>query len=171
MTLTEWNGVAEEVAGERLLSCCGSEQWVAAMVEQRPYASIGALLADAEAFWFELPEAEWLRAFACHPRIGECKAEVGSTAQFAAWSGNEQRSVQDTLAAVETALLEANRAYEAKFGFIYIVFASGKKAPELLAILKERLGRDRSMELNEAARQQWAITRMRLGKLFGMEER
>jgi 2-oxo-4-hydroxy-4-carboxy-5-ureidoimidazoline decarboxylase len=169
MTLGEWNGAERDRAREKLLSCCGSGRWVEALVEQRPYASVEGLIVDAEAFWFELPEAEWLRAFACHPRIGEWKAEVGTTAQFADWSGTEQRSAQATLEAVGAALVEGNRAYEAKFGFLYIVFASGKTAPELLAILEERLGHDRETELNEAARQQWAITRLRLEKLFKTE--
>ena len=126
-------------------------------------------MVDAEDLWLGLPEAEWLRAFACHPRIGERHSRVGSTAQFADWSGSEQRSAQATLAAVETALMEANRIYEAKFGFIYIAFASGRTAPELLAFLEARLGHDRETELKEAARQQWAITCMRLGKLFEVE--
>jgi OHCU decarboxylase len=117
-----------------------------------------------------MPEEEWLAAFACHPRIGERKAEVdaigGAGAQFADWSGTEQRSAQATLEAVAAALVEGNRAYEKKFGFLYIVFASGRTAPELLAILEERLGHDRETELNAAARQQWAITKLRLGKLL-----
>jgi OHCU decarboxylase len=140
------------------------------LAERRPYPSLEALLVDAEAVWFALAEEEWLAAFACHPRIGERKAELaaigGAGEQFADWSGIEQRAAQGTLEAVAAALVDGNRAYETKFGFLYVVFASGRTAPELLAILEERLGRDRATELNEAARQQWAITHLRLGKLF-----
>ena len=170
MTLQEWNGAEQEAAKERLLSCCGSERWAQVLTERRPFASLKALMAAAEEIWFALPEEEWLAAFACHPRIGERKAETaaigGAGAQFADWSGTEQRSAQATLEAISTALVEGNRAYEKKFGFLYIVFASGRTAPELLAILEERVGHDRATELNEAARQQWAITNLRLGKLF-----
>lgn len=170
MTLSEWNQSTPEQAVGALLSCCGSQRWAQVLAERRPYASLAALLVDAEAVWFALPEDEWLAAFACHPRIGERKAELaslgGAGAQFADWSGTEQRSAQATLEAVSTALVEGNRAYERKFGFLYLVFASGRTAPELLAILEERLGHERATELNEAARQQWAITHLRLGKLF-----
>jgi OHCU decarboxylase len=170
MTLPEWNRLPAGHAEEKLLSCCGSRHWARVLAERRPYSSLASLLVDAEEVWFALPEPEWLAAFACHPRIGERKAETAAIgiagAQFADWSGTEQRSAQATLEAVSTALVEANRAYEKKFGFLYIVFASGRTAPELLAILEERLGHDRATELNEAARQQWAITHLRLGKLF-----
>jgi OHCU decarboxylase len=170
MTLREWNGADGDEAQDALLGCCGSHGWARVLAERRPYPSLEALLVDAEALWFALPEQEWLAAFACHPRIGERKAENaaigGAGAQFADWSSTEQRSAQATLEAVSTALVEGNRAYERKFGFLYIVFASGRTAPELLAILEERLGRDRATELNEAARHQWAIAHLRLGKLF-----
>jgi 2-oxo-4-hydroxy-4-carboxy-5-ureidoimidazoline decarboxylase len=134
------------------------------LVERRPYASVATLMADAEAVWFEMPESEWLAAFACHPRIGERKAEMETTRQFADWSGNEQGAAQATLEEVARALADLNRAYEAKIGFLYIVFASGRTAPELLAVLQERLEHDRATELMEAARQQWEITRLRMGK-------
>ncbi len=170
MTFADWNHLASGPAATALLSCCGSPRWAQVLAERRPYPSLDALFADAEEIWFALPESEWLAAFACHPRIGERKAEAASLGaaaqQFGAWSGTEQRSAQATLEAVSSALFEGNRAYEQRFGFLYIVFASGRTAPELLAILEERLGHDRAAELNEAARQQWAITKLRLGKLF-----
>ena len=172
MTLSEWNDATSEQAAGALLSCCGSERWARVLGERRPYASLEALLVDAEEVWFALPEEEWLAAFACHPRIGERKARLAGDAgaQFAAWSGSEQGVAQATLEAVSNALVEGNRAYEQKFGFLYIVFASGRTAPDLMGILEERLEHDRATELNEAARQQWAITRLRMGRLL-QEER
>ena len=157
-----WNRLAVAEAAEELLSCCGSWQWALALAEQRLFPDAAALLASAEAVWFELPEAEWLAAFASHPRIGERKAAVTTTDQFAEWSGSEQEAAQATLATVEDALARGNRAYEERFGFLYIVCASGRTAPELLTILIERLGHDRETELREAARQQWAITELRM---------
>ncbi len=161
-----WNSAQTQPAEDVLLACCGSKAWARTLSVRRPYASLAALLVDAEAVWFELPEEEWLAAFACHPRIGELKAGEGATAQFVDWSGREQSSAQATLEAVAAALVAGNRAYEARFGFRYVVFASGRTAPELLAILEERLGHDRETELQEAARQQWKITRLRMTRYF-----
>jgi OHCU decarboxylase len=163
--LDAWNRANPSQAEASLLACCGSPEWAAVLTERRPYASFEALLTDAEAVWFALPESEWLAAFACHPRIGEKKAPAAAGEQFAQWSGSEQSSAQATLQEVASALADGNRAYEAKFGFMYIVFASGRTAPELLRILKDRLDNDRETELREAARQQWAIAKMRMGKL------
>jgi len=119
-------------------------------------------MVDAEAVWFEMPEKEWLEAFACHPRIGEKTSQGGTTGQFIAWSGAEQGAAQGTLDGVQDRLVEGNRAYEERFGFLYVVFASGRTAPELLEILEARLERDRESELMEAARQQWEITKLRM---------
>jgi OHCU decarboxylase len=166
MRVADWNRLPAAEAQESLLSCCGSPAWTHALLGRRPYASLAALLIDAEAAWFALPESEWLVAFACHPRIGERKAEAETTVQFAAWSGTEQSSAQATLEAVARALAEANKLYEERFGFLYIVFASGRTAPQLLSLLEERLAHDRATELNEAARQQWEITRLRMTRYF-----
>jgi OHCU decarboxylase len=165
MGLAEWNSAEVVEAEAGLLACCGSAGWARAVAAGRPYASYEELMETAEREWFGQPEAEWLAAFACHPRIGEKKAPVAAGAQFAAWSGSEQGAAQATLAAVEERLVAGNREYEAKFGFLYIVFASGRTAPELLEVLESRLGNDRAAELLEAARQQWRITELRMGKL------
>jgi OHCU decarboxylase len=165
MAFEQWNTAQTPQAEATLLACCGSPEWARVLAHRRPYASFDALLADAEAFWFELPESEWLAAFACHPRIGEAKAPPSAGAQFAHWSGTEQASAQATLEAVAAALAEGNRAYEAKFGFLYIVFASGRTAPELLRVLEDRLENDRATELREAARQQWAIAKLRMERM------
>lgn len=165
--LEDWNAADARAAEAALTSCCGSPAWVRLLVERRPYASVAELIADAEMAWFAQSESEWLAAFACHPRIGEKKAEVATTAQFASWSGSEQGTAQATLDAVAEALARGNREYEEKFGFLYIVFASGRTAPELLAVLEARLGNTREAELREAARQQWAITKLRMDKWLG----
>jgi OHCU decarboxylase len=161
-TVDAWNKAPATEAQTTLLSCCGSTAWARMLVQRRPYLDSAALIADAKTIWFELAETEWLAAFACHPRIGERKAELAGTAQFAEWSRSEQSAAQATLDAVATSLAEGNRAYEERFGFMYIVFANGRTAPKLLEILDQRLGHDRDTELREAARQQWAITRLRM---------
>jgi OHCU decarboxylase len=168
MSFEQWNRSEPTEAESALLACCGSPRWARVLAHRRPYPSFDALLADAETVWFELPESEWLAAFACHPRIGETKAPPTAGARFAHWSGTEQASAQATLEAVAAALVEGNRAYEAKFGFLYIVFASGRTAPELLRVLEDRLGNDRATELREAARQQWAIAKLRIERMERM---
>ena len=110
-----------------------------------------------------MEEADWMEAFACHPRIGERKAAHAS-AQSAAWSQQEQSSRNDAAERVLAELAEGNALYEQRFGFTYIVCATGKSAEEMLAILKRRLASDRAGELREAAEQQRQITQIRLGK-------
>lgn len=158
-----WNALPDDAAETELLACCGSRAWAADLSVGRPYTSPEALLEAAEAVWLRQPEAEWLQAFACHPRIGERKA---ATTTYLAHSDAEQTVAQGSLDAVSEALLEGNRRYEEKFGFRYIVFASGRTAPELLGVLNDRLTRTRDQELDEAARQQLLITRLRMRKWF-----
>lgn len=156
-----FDAMRPEAAAEQLLTCCGSRRWAETLAANRPYDTPEALIADAEVVWFSLDEADWLEAFACHPRIGESKPP---TTGYLAHSESEQAAAQQTLDAVAEALLEGNREYEARFGFLYIVFASGRSAPELLAVLQSRLVQSREDELQEAARQQLRITNLRLRK-------
>ncbi len=161
MTLDEFNSATVESASAQLLTCCGSRHWADTLAANRPYDDPEALIRDAETVWFSLGEEDWLEAFACHPRIGERKAP---TTDYLAHSESEQAAAQQTLDAVAEALVAGNREYEANFGFLYIVFASGRSAPELLAVLQSRLGNGREAELQEAARQQMRITNLRLRK-------
>ena len=77
----------------------------------------------------------------------------------------EQARVSEAARATLDALAEANRAYEARYGFRYIVCATGKSAEEMLAIARERLESDRARELARAADEQRKITELRLEKL------
>lgn len=142
-----------------LLACCGSRRWAAAMAAGRPWRTPEALYAGADRIWAELAPEDWLEAFAAHPRIGERKA--GGDAQFRAWSEGEQAAVRST-----EALAEGNRAYEARFGRIYIVCASGRSGEELLTILRSRLDNTPEEELLAAAEEQRRITRLRLERLI-----
>jgi len=159
--LDAFNTAAPEAAASQLLSACGSHRWAKTLAANRPYDTPKSLIQDAETLWFSLDEEDWLEAFACHPRIGEKKAPATS---YLAHSESEQSAAQQTLDAVADALLEGNRGYEEKFGFRYIVFASGRTAPELLTVLQSRLNNSREEELHEAARQQLSIANLRLRK-------
>lgn len=162
-TLAAWNAAGEAEAIEAMIACCGARRWAAAMVALRPIASVAELSETADREWSKMEEADLMQAFACHPRIGERKA-VHATAKSVAWSGQEQSSANTAAEHVMTELAEGNVLYEQRFGFTYIVCATGKSADEMLAILKRRLDSDRAAELREAAGQQRQIMQIRLGK-------
>jgi len=161
--LSTWNAADEASATEAMRACCGAKRWAAAMVALRPLATIGELSVAADRLWSTMEEADWMEAFACHPRIGERKANHSSK-QSAAWSMQEQSAAEDAASKVLAELAAGNALYEKRFGFTYIVCATGKSAEEILAILKGRLANDRAVELREAAEQQRQITQIRLGK-------
>jgi OHCU decarboxylase len=162
-TLDAWNNTDEAYAIEAMLACCGARQWAAAMVALRPIESVFELSEAADKVWATMNEADWMEAFDCHPRIGEHKI-AAAPSMSAAWSKQEQSSVATAQSTVLEELAEANAQYQQKFGFTYIVCATGKTADEMLAILKRRFHNDRATELCEAAEQQRQITQIRLGK-------
>jgi OHCU decarboxylase len=162
-TLSAWNEAEAQEALDAMLTCCGARRWAIGMVALRPVASIADLSAAADRIWSTMKEADWMEAFACHPRIGERKAAYASK-KSAAWSQQEQSSAENAAERVLAALAEGNLLYEQRFGFTYIVCAAGKSAEEMLAILNRRLASDRATELIEAAEQQRQITQIRLGK-------
>ena len=141
-----------------LHACCGSSRWVKTVAATRPWTSLAELRAAGDEAARALTRDDWLEAFRAHPRIGEKK-------QGDAWATGEQARVKDADAAVRQQLSEANRAYEAKFGHIYIVCATGKSAEEMLAICEDRLTNDAATELARAADEQKKITNLRLEKL------
>lgn len=157
-----WNGLDPSAAAAAILPCNGSQAWASAMTSLRPFASLEALFDTSDRVWLALPESDWQQAFDSHPRIGEKKAK-SATAESLRWSSEEQSQVNPN-PATEAALAVANREYEARFGRIFIVCATGKSAAEMLAVLHQRLGSDPRTELLEAAEQQRQITRLRLRK-------
>lgn len=161
--LTEWNRADEAVAEDAMLACCGAKRWATEMAASRPFGSIEELSQAADRLWSAMQEADWLEAFACHPRIGERKA-AHATAQSAAWSRQEQASVSGAQERVLAELAGENLLYEKRFGFTYIICATGKSAEEMLAILKRRLANNKTIELSEAAEQQRQILHIRLRK-------
>ena len=136
------------------------------MVESRPFLSVDGLTAKADETWWELENDDWLEAFRSHPKIGEKKAEATISTQSQAWSAQEQSGVANAAALTIEELEQLNREYLDKFGFIFIVCATGKSSDEMLAILKSRLGNDHEQELRIAAGEQAKITELRLKKLI-----
>ncbi|MBK8465391.1 MAG: 2-oxo-4-hydroxy-4-carboxy-5-ureidoimidazoline decarboxylase [Chloracidobacterium sp.] len=146
--------------------CCGSSEWARRMSAARPFAMLENLFKSADEIWFSLSTIEHLEAFASHPKIGSKKAAATQQAKSAEWSSGEQSGMDEADESVRNELAEANRLYLDKFGFIFIVCATGKSADEMLAICKARLGNSAATELHIAAEEQRKITEIRLNKLF-----
>ena len=163
------NWLTADEAAATLRACCGSTAWVQGMMARRPLPNLSALLQAAEEVWAGLGPKDYQEAFAAHPRIGQNRPAGDShagSAQSARWSHDEQAGVHSAGDEVQAALAQGNRDYEARFGHIYIVCATGKSAPEMLALLQSRLRNPPEVELKIAAEEQRKITRIRLEKLF-----
>lgn len=159
------NSMPESEARSAFLRCCGSTRWADAMTAHRPFADEAELLAVADVVWESLDRADFLEAFAAHPRIGDVESLRKKFATTAAWCAGEQAGAIGAAEDVIQGLAEGNRDYEAKFGHIFIVCATGKSASEMLAILQSRLSNDPDTELRIVAAEQAKITRLRLEKL------
>jgi OHCU decarboxylase len=151
-----WNGLAEEDAASVLLAFCGSRQWARCVTRARPLEGRGAFLRAAEGCWTGLAEADWLEAIAGHPAIG-ARDLVGLPAR-------EQSAVRDAPAETLSELAKANRDYRERFGWTFLVCATGKTAEEMLSQCRERLHNDQRTELAVAAEEQKKITRLRIEK-------
>jgi OHCU decarboxylase len=152
---------ADEAEGE-FLKCCGSKRWAREMTNKRPYDNLQILTAQADKTWWSLQPSDWLEAFRSHPKIGEKKAS-------SEWSRQEQSGVANASREAIDELSTLNLSYEQKFGFIFIICATGKTSEEMLAALRERLEHEAAVELRIAATEQSKITELRLGKLLSRE--
>lgn len=163
----EWlNTLPAGEAVKELLQCCGSRRWAEEMASRRPFQSLEALMETANDIWWSLQADDWLEAFRSHPKIGEKKAAESVSAQSREWSGQEQAGVSKASQETVDLLAALNRAYEQRFGFIFIICATGKSSEEMLAALRERLNNDPAAELRIAAAEQSKITELRLRKLI-----
>jgi OHCU decarboxylase len=164
------NALSSEEAQAELLKCCGSTNWARRMAQQRPFPTGGdamrRLLDSADRVWWDLGREDWLEAFSRHPRIGEKAAAKNASAETRRWSEEEQSGTRRAREQVLAALAKANRAYEQRFGYIFIVCATGKSSEEMLALLQQRLQNDPAAELRMAAEEQRRITHLRLQKLL-----
>ena len=155
-----------EQASASLHRCCGSRRWVSAMLAHRPFGSPEALHGAARAVWAALTREDFLEAFAHHPPIGGELAELRAKfAPSADWSSQEQAAVAGAGDETLLELKAANQAYLERFGFLFIVCASGRSAEELLLALRARLRNEPACELLVAAEEQAKITDLRLDKL------
>lgn len=166
--LGRWNSIEEREAKDEIRSCCGSTRWAAEMTMRRPFRDETQLLATADRLWAERNEVDWLEAFRSHPKIGGARAAQEAGTKAVGWSEEEQKDVALAEEAIKARMAEANRAYEDKFGFIFIVCATGKSAAEILSVLESRLENGREIELRNAAEEQRKIMQLRLRKWLGI---
>jgi 2-oxo-4-hydroxy-4-carboxy-5-ureidoimidazoline decarboxylase len=163
--MERWRRINEALADEArelLTACCGSARWVEAMLGRRPFASADAALAAARHEWFRLSPDDWREAFSHHPKIGDREALRARFPLTHQLSAREQASIADAGDARRDALADGNERYLQKFGYIFIVSATGKRPDEMLALLEARLQNDPNTEIRVAAEEQAKITAIRL---------
>jgi 2-oxo-4-hydroxy-4-carboxy-5-ureidoimidazoline decarboxylase len=166
MSIEALNAATPEASVQMFRQCCTSERWIKAMVEGRPYNSADELRSAADDNWRELAQQDYLQAFDGHPKIGDVgslKAKYADTKELAA---GEQSSVDEATDEIIQALADGNSVYQEKFGFIFIVCATGKSAAEMLALLQDRMPNDAQQELANACEEQRKIFHIRLEKLL-----
>jgi len=124
------------------------------MATRWPFANTEAMLAEADAIWWRLDDHDWLEAFRAHPKIGERTAS--------AWSQQEQSGTASSTSGQLAELDRLNREYENRFGYIFIICATGRTTEQMLAALKDRLKNSPAAEIRIASEQQRQITHLRL---------
>jgi 2-oxo-4-hydroxy-4-carboxy-5-ureidoimidazoline decarboxylase len=160
------NALATADARLLLSRCCGSTAWIEAMLARRPFASTADLHRAAEEVWGNLSRADFLEAFSHHPPIGADLARLAEKfATTHALSSREQAGMVEADRQTLAALRDGNLSYQRRFGFIFIVCATGKTAGQMLALLLARMENDAETELRVAAGEQAKITKLRLEAL------
>lgn len=162
MTLDELNALPQQAAEDRFYQCLAVERVAKKMASLRPFSSQQALLEQMQLLWDQADEAENLAAFSAHPLIGDITTLLKKYHNTKALCGNEQSAVNEASLKTLKALSQYNKDYFAKFGFIFIVFATGKTANEMLDLLCKRLDNTRLQEIQNAHDEQTQITLLRL---------
>lgn len=166
MTLHQLNILPNEQLEEELFKCCGSTAWVNKMLPFFPAEDLIEILEDAEEQWYQCSEEDWLEAFTHHPKIGDVESLKKKFASTATWASGEQSGAAAASQQTMEALAKGNDEYEHKFGYIFIVCATGKSAAEMLQLLQQRLPNNPSEEIKIAADEQNKITMLRIEKLL-----
>lgn len=167
MTIAVFNQLEKNEAARQLFTCCGSANWQQRLMESFPFVSPASLMAESEHAWYgACQENDWLEAFTQHPKIGDVSSLREKFASTSHLAGKEQAGVNNAPEEIIQRLAEANQAYEKKFGFIFIVCATGKSAADMLRLMEDRLENSRDEELAVAMGEQHKITILRLKKLL-----
>ena len=164
--IQRFNRLSPAGARKALLDCCGSREWVEQMLERMPFPDVPYVLDTAEKTWAALDREDWLEAFRHHPAIGAKRAEKTQSATARRWSKGEQSVAQQASPETLATLAQANQEYQARFGHVFLICATGKNSDEILASFRHRSPNDPEVELRIAAEEQRKITRIRLEKLL-----
>lgn len=159
------NRLSPNEFAQTLERCCASARWIEIMNARRPFADDNSVTQAATEVWWSLGPSDWREAFQAHPRIGDVDSLWEKFANTRDLATGEQAGVRSASDKTLHQLTDANAAYEAKFGYLFIVCAAGKTADEMLAILKDRLKNRPDEEIRIAAAEQLKITQIRLRKL------
>ncbi len=163
--LAGFNRLGRPKVIQSLLDCCGSRSWAEQIAELRPFASRAELFSAADNIWTVLSHHDWLEAFRHHPPIGGKRASTKQSAKASRWSAGEQSTAQ-AAQELRARLAEGNRVYADKFGYVFLICATGKTSEEILQAMKERISNNSEAEILVAAEEQRKITRLRLEKLL-----
>jgi 2-oxo-4-hydroxy-4-carboxy-5-ureidoimidazoline decarboxylase len=161
-TLSWFNGLPDAEAVRALRGCCASRRWAERVAAGRPYEAADDLYAAADATLADLAEADIDEALAAHPRIGDRPTGVDSRREQAGVAGASEQTLAD--------LADANRAYEARFGHVYLVCATGRSADELLAVARSRLSNDPATERRVLRDELGKINYVRLSRMLHTTE-
>lgn len=170
MTIAEFDHLEDEKKKEVLTKCCGSSAWVNKMLTVFPVEDLVEFLDAAEAKWNDCTQEEKMEAFEHHPKIGDINSLKEKFANTAEWAAGEQSGVENTGESTLKELANKNAEYANKFGFIFIVCATGRTADEMLNDLKDRMKNNKEEEIEVAAAEQIKITKLRLEKLFDVND-
>jgi len=165
-SLDSINQLQPDEAKKLFLNCCSSQNWAQQLQQCRPFATTESLLQQADECWQNLCEKDYLEAFSGHPRIGDVDSLRQKFSQTKTIAAGEQQLVNEASEETINELAKENEKYYSRFGFIFIVFASGKSAEEMLLLLKQRLNNVRRQEILIAAQEQRKIFRKRLLNLL-----
>ncbi len=166
MTIEEFNICSSGDARDLLLRTCYAPIWANTLCTKRPFRSLDEILELANYIWQMAVRSDVLSAFDAHPKIGDKKSLKKKYQQTAQWASNEQQQVDAAPEQVIEELAQWNKEYEAKFGFIFIVCATGKSAEEMLQLLKNRFSNQSDQEFLIAKEEQRKIMNLRIKKLF-----
>lgn len=164
MTLKEFNALSKDQAKQELFRCCGCTKWADELMEHFPFTTIVDMKLISDKIWFKCSEQDWLEAFSHHPKIGEQPGEQHTST--ASWATVEQAGVKTAGEKIKSELIRLNTEYEKKFGYIFIIHATGKSVEEILHILRERIPNNPDKEFHIASGEQNKITHLRIDKLL-----
>lgn len=164
--LQNFNRLPRAQALAAMMDCCGAKEWAEQMIRQRPFVNAAQLFAAAGKIWSSLSPEDWRRAFKHHPAIGDSRSNVKQSATASRWSAKEQSAARAAPPGVLAALSAQNKLYSEKFGYVFLICATGKSSGEILKALQERMENPAETELHIAAEEQHKITHLRLEKLL-----